>query len=62
MTLKQKIAYREAMREMAEESNNLFNPYLDEYNRITKEIKDQYHWRIVKNAERLFRRNKRGIN
>ena len=62
MTLKQKIAYREAMREMAEESSNLFNPYLDEANRMRKEINEEYHWRIVKNAERLFRRNKHGIN
>lgn len=41
MTLKEKIAYREAMREVAEDSQTMFNHYMDEYRRIDEEIHEE---------------------
>lgn len=59
MTLQEKIAYRDAMKEMAIESYNLFNQYQDEVNRLDVEIDQEWHNQVISGVDRI--KEERGI-
>lgn len=59
MTLKEKIACRDAMKEMAIESYNLFNHYQDEVKRLDIEISQQWHDQVISSVDKI--KEERGI-
>lgn len=59
MTLQEKIAYRDAMKEMAIESYNLFNQYQDEVKRLDIEISQAWHEQVISSVDKI--KDERGI-
>lgn len=59
MTLQEKIAYRDAMKEMAAESYNLFNHYQDEVKRLDLEISQAWHDQVIGSVDKI--KEERGI-
>lgn len=59
MTLQEKIACRDAMKEMAVESYTMFNHYQDEVKRLDIEISQQWHDHVVISVDKI--KDERGI-